>query len=102
MQECLHPPPHATSLGRHLRRNRPCRSACTLPRMQTASEGICVGIRGKLKQATGVGKVYNLKKVEDFEGKYIQAVAGAAVGGGASASSLRNEKGVVINLTAVG
>jgi hypothetical protein len=59
---------------------------------------VAVGI----KQATGVGSVYNLKKLEDFEGQYVKAAAGAVVGGGAGATSLRNDKGVVINLTSVG
>jgi hypothetical protein len=59
---------------------------------------VAVGI----KQATGVGNVYNLKKLEDFEGQYVKAAAGAAVGGGAAATSMRNDKGVVINLTSVG
>ena len=59
---------------------------------------VAVGI----KQATGVGNVYNLKKIEDFEGKYVKAAAGIAVGGGASATSMRNDKGVVISLTSVG
>ena len=54
------------------------------------------------KQATGVGSVYNLKKLEDFEGQYVQAAAGTVVGGGAGATSMRNDKGVVINLTGVG
>jgi hypothetical protein len=54
------------------------------------------------KQATGVGKVYNLKKLEDFEGQYVKAAAGAVVGGGMGATSLRNDKGVVINMTSVG
>jgi hypothetical protein len=54
------------------------------------------------KQATGVGNVYNLKKLEDFEGQYVKAAAGIVVGGGAGATSLRNDKGVVINLTGVG
>jgi hypothetical protein len=54
------------------------------------------------KQATGVGQVYNLKKIEDFEGQYVKATAGAVVGGGMGATSLRNDKGVVINLTGVG
>jgi hypothetical protein len=58
---------------------------------------VAVGI----KQATGVGSVYNLTKLEDFEGQYVKAAAGAAVGGGAGATSLRNDKGVVINLTSV-
>jgi hypothetical protein len=59
---------------------------------------VAVGI----KQATGIGNVYNLKKLEDFEGKYVKAAAGIAVGGGAGATSMRNDKGVVINLTGVG
>ena len=59
---------------------------------------VAVGI----KQATGVGNVYNLKKIEDFEGKYVKAAAGIAVGGGAGATSMRNDKGVVISLTGVG
>jgi hypothetical protein len=59
---------------------------------------VAVGI----KQATGVGNVYNLKKLEDFEGQYVKAAAGVAVGGGVGATSLRNDKGVVINLTSVG
>jgi hypothetical protein len=59
---------------------------------------VAVGI----KQATGVGNVYNLKKLEDFNGQYVKATAGAVVGGGAGATSMRNDKGVVINLTSVG
>jgi hypothetical protein len=54
------------------------------------------------KQATGVGSVYNMKKLEDFEGQYVKAAAGIVVGGGVGATSLRNDKGVVINLTGVG
>jgi hypothetical protein len=59
---------------------------------------VAVGI----KQATGVGNVYHLKQLADFEGKYVKATAGAAVGGGASATTMQNDKGVVINLTGVG
>jgi hypothetical protein len=59
---------------------------------------VAVGV----KQATGIGNVYNLKKLEDFEGQYVKAGAGAAVGGGMGATSMRNDKGVVINLTSVG
>jgi hypothetical protein len=54
------------------------------------------------KQATGVGSVYNMKNLADFEGQYVKATAGIAVGGGAAATSMRNDKGVVINLTGVG
>jgi hypothetical protein len=59
---------------------------------------VAVGI----KQATGVGNVYHLKRLADFEGKYVKAAAGMAVGGGAGAATMQNDKGVVINLTSVG
>jgi hypothetical protein len=45
------------------------------------------------------GKVFNLKKLEDFSGTYAAAQAGAAVGGGMSAVVLRNQNGVVLELT---
>jgi hypothetical protein len=54
------------------------------------------------KQATGVGNVYNLKNIKDFSGKYVAAEAAATVGGGVGASSMRNDKGVVMNLSGVG
>jgi hypothetical protein len=53
------------------------------------------------KQASAIGKVYNLKRVSDFAGTYAAGTAGATLGGGAGASSMRNENGVVINLTSV-
>jgi hypothetical protein len=59
---------------------------------------VAVGI----KQATGVGNVYRLKNVADFEGKYVKLAAGIAVGGGGAATTMQNDKGVVINLTGVG
>jgi len=59
---------------------------------------VAVGI----KQVTGVGNVYNLKKLEDFEGQYVRAAAGATVGGGMAATSMRNDKGVVVSMTGVG
>ena len=45
------------------------------------------------------GKVFNLKKLEDFSGTYAAAQAGAAVGGGMSVVVLRNQNGVVLELT---
>lgn len=54
------------------------------------------------KQATAVGNVYNLKKIKDFEGTYVVGTAAGTVGGGMGASSMRNDKGVVINLSGVG
>jgi hypothetical protein len=55
-----------------------------------------------IKQATGVGDVYHLRNMADFEGKYVKVAASIAVGGGAAARSMKNDKGVVINLTGVG
>jgi len=46
---------------------------------------------------TASGSVYNLKKLEDFEGNYAAAGAGATVGGGGSVSTMRNQNGVVID-----
>jgi len=48
------------------------------------------------------GKVQNLKKVEDFNGDYVLAAAGGAVGGGAGVAALKNQNGVEMALTATG
>jgi len=64
-------------------------------------DGLDIVVVG-IKQATGVGNVYNLKNLADFEGNYMKVAAGATVGGGMRATSMRNDKGVVINLTSVG
>ena len=44
------------------------------------------------------GSVYNLKKIEDFNGNYSGVTAGATVAGGAEASTIKNQNGVMINL----
>ncbi len=61
-------------------------------------EGLSVGDVG-VKRADATGKVYNLKKLEDFTGNYTAGAAGAAVGGGAAIAALKNQNGVEINLT---
>jgi hypothetical protein len=60
-------------------------------------EGLSVGELG-LDRATASGKVSNLKKLADFNGNYTGGGAGATVGGGASASILKNQNGVVLEL----
>jgi hypothetical protein len=45
------------------------------------------------------GKVFHLKKLGDFAGNFTAVQAGAAVGGGASVVALRNQNGVVLELT---
>jgi hypothetical protein len=59
--------------------------------------GISVAEVGVTK-AEATGNVYNLKNLEDFEGVYAAAATEGTAGKGAGVSSLRNPKGVVINL----
>ena len=40
------------------------------------------------------GEVYGLKNVEDFEGTFMAAIAGATLGGGAGAAALKNQNDV--------
>ena len=61
-------------------------------------EGATVGEVGKT-EAKATGKVYNLKKLDDFDGVYAAAGAGATGGTGAGASALVNAKGVQVVLT---
>jgi hypothetical protein len=44
------------------------------------------------------GKVYGLKKLEDFNGNYTAATAEGTLGGGAGATTMKNQNGVVIDL----
>ncbi len=60
-------------------------------------DGLSVAEVGVTK-AEASGTVYDLKDVADFEGMYAAAGAGGTAGKGAGVSSLRNTKGVVINL----
>src|SRR5215472_9322566 len=53
-----------------------------------------------ISNVSATGNVANLRRLEDFCGNYVQAGAGAVVGGGAGAAVLRNQNGVEIALTA--
>jgi hypothetical protein len=61
-------------------------------------EGLSVGDVGVTK-ADAVGKVYNLKKRSDFNGTYTSAAAQGTLGGGAGVSAMKNQNGVVLELT---
>ena len=50
-------------------------------------------------KVTAKGEVFNLKKVDDFAGNYVAAAAGASVGGGAGAVTMKNQNGVSMQLT---
>ena len=60
-------------------------------------EGLSVGEVG-ISRATARGDVFDLKKAEDFSGNYTAAGAGATVGGGAGATVMKNQNGVVIEM----
>lgn len=61
-------------------------------------EGLSVGEVG-VTRASARGDVFNLAKLEDFAGNYAAAGAGGTVGGGGGATAMRNQNGVVIELT---
>jgi hypothetical protein len=64
-------------------------------------DGLSVADLG-ISKASATGNVYNLTKLADFAGNYVAAQAGAAVGGGAGAVTMRNQHGVVMELTGTG
>jgi hypothetical protein len=51
-----------------------------------------------ITKATSSGKVYNLKKLEDFNGNYTAASAEGTLASGAGALTMKNQNGVVIDL----
>ena len=61
-------------------------------------QGLSVGEIG-ITRATAVGTVSNLKKLSDFSGTYVAVGAGVTAAGGAGVTVMRNENGVVIELT---
>jgi hypothetical protein len=63
-------------------------------------EELSVGDMG-ISKAEATGNVYHLTRIEDFGGDYVAAGASAAIGGGHGIATMRNQHGVVIDLTAV-
>lgn len=59
--------------------------------------GMSVGKVG-ITKATATGKVYHLTKLEDINGNYVGVGAGASLGGGAGAVTMKNQNGVVIDV----
>jgi hypothetical protein len=53
-----------------------------------------------ISKVSARGEVKNLTKLEDFNGNYVSAGAGAAVGGGAGVAAMKNQNGVELALTA--
>jgi outer membrane immunogenic protein len=63
-------------------------------------EELSVGDMG-ISRAEATGHVYNLTKIEDFSGHYVAASTSAAIAGGSGLASMRNQHGVVIDLTGI-
>ena len=51
-----------------------------------------------ITKASARGQVFGLKNLEDFDGIYTSATAEGTVGGGAGATAMKNQNGVVIHL----
>jgi hypothetical protein len=49
-------------------------------------------------KGNAVGKVYQLKRLSDFNGTYTGAAAEGTIGGGAGVATMKNQNGVVIKL----
>jgi len=60
--------------------------------------GLSVGEAG-ITWATAKGTVFDLRKLEDFSGTYAASGAGATVFGGGEAVIMKNQNGVVVELT---
>jgi predicted RNA-binding protein with TRAM domain len=63
-------------------------------------EELSVGDAG-ISSVEATGNVYHLTKLEDFSGDYAAAGTSAAIAEGSGIATMRNQHGVVINLTGV-
>jgi len=59
--------------------------------------GLAVGSVG-ITKASAYGKVYKLTNVKDISGTYTALGAGVTLGGGGSAVTMQNAKGVIVDL----
>ena len=61
-------------------------------------DGLAVGEVG-ISSGEAIGVVYNLTNLADFSGSYTAVGTGGALGGGGDIATMRNQHGVVIDLT---
>ena len=61
-------------------------------------DGLAVGEVG-ISSADAIGHVYHLTHLEDFSGTYTTVSTGAVLAGGGDVATMRNQHGVVIDLT---
>jgi hypothetical protein len=64
---------------------------------KVSADGLSVGSVG-ITEATASGKVFGLKDIKDFDGIYTAVTAGATAAGGGSATVMKNQNGVRIEL----
>jgi hypothetical protein len=57
--------------------------------------GLSLGKVG-ITKVTASGEVYNLKKLQDFEGNYTSATADVTLAGGHSGVTMKNQNGVLV------
>jgi len=62
--------------------------------------GLTVGDVG-ISTINAVGNVYNLKSASDLSGNYVAAGAGLTLAGGVGGVTMKNQRGVLINLYTV-
>jgi hypothetical protein len=62
--------------------------------------GLSVGDVG-VTRASATGKVYHLGELSQFSGTYTAVGVGGTLGGGGGVTAMRNQNGVVIELTGV-
>jgi len=63
-------------------------------------EEISVGDIG-ISRAEATGNVYHLTTIEDFSGHYAAASTSAAIAEGSGVATMRNQHGVIIDLTGI-
>ena len=49
---------------------------------------------------TATGEIFNLRQLQDINGNYTAATAGAALAGGGTETTMKNQKGVAIKMHA--
>ena len=62
-----------------------------------SADGLSVADLGASSITTS-GEVFNLKKLEDFNGNYVAGEAGIAIAGGPTDTIMKNQNGVVLRL----
>jgi len=62
-------------------------------------KGLSIGKVG-ITNASASGRLFNMHKLEDFNGTYTAAGAGATIAGGVSKVTMKNQNGVTCEVTA--